>query len=628
MMSRNKIPHTEFGQLSWLYRIVFKSQKSIVLILFLMLSFLVQPFHQAFANEALFDEEEDVTLPDEVAEQLPDAKEVQTETAPESESNVTSLTSEEIADAGSAQIVINDQPDTEAVVNTDNTVNKTISEPTESTSSSPINNIETDTIISSSTSESIDENVTNEIIASSSSLATSSDVTTEQTDTQTGTSGGTGSQSVSNQGSGEENIENDDTTATTSDTATSTESETNGGDSQTATSTDQESETENQDTMSDTDKLVVDGVNGLVDEVVNDMVNLTRQLVTDENYYQFSRQSCVAVGDGTYHCSVKKDLPADPDTAVYAEQDAEGDMEIFMRTSKGDVKKLSDNNFDDTSPDFDLASMRVVWQRMIDGRYQIISYDLEKREEKQLTFSRSNSMEPKVSKNGIVWQAWDGNDWEIMYFDGKFSEQITDNDIQDVTPAIEDEYIIWNVLGGPESEAKVFSLESGETMTITGSDGGTVANPRFVLVYDTKYDNGDVITQKFDPVTGLAQPISAKPTEMPFDIPDPDPVGEIRALIQNKSTEKEKVVITVPTSDTDGDLNLASTSVSASATSTINLASIDQTADISTTTEEIGFELDEFDLIITDNASSTVSAMNDNFRVVDAPTNTASSTQL
>lgn len=359
---------------------------------------------------------------------------------------------------------------------------------------------------------------------------------------------------------------------------------------------------------------IEDNVTDLMDSVVNEVVTLTRQMVTEENYYQFSKQSCVAVGDGTFHCTDKARTVIDPDTAVYAEKDEAGDMEIYLRTAKGAVKQLTDNDYDDTSPDLDMTSTRVVWQRLIDGRYQIISYDLDEGEEQQLTFSRTNSMEPKVAKEGIVWQAWDGNDWEILFFDGKFTDQITDNDIQDVTPVIEDGYVLWSVLGGESSEARVYSIESGEIMTITGHEGGAIANPRFVLVYDTKFDNGDVITQGFDPVTGLASPISAEPVELPFNIPEPDPVGEIRALINNKSTQKDKDIVTVSPTDGGNDLNLASTTAISS--DTLNLSdSIDYGDSIVSTTPtlESTFELTEYDVVITNEASSTNSALNEVF---------------
>ncbi|MCA9363110.1 hypothetical protein KC851_02215, partial [Candidatus Kaiserbacteria bacterium] len=359
------------------------------------------------------------------------------------------------------------------------------------------------------------------------------------------------------------------------------------------------------------------GVNDLVDGVVNEVVTLARQLVTEENYFQFSKQSCVAVGDGTFHCSNKSVVPVDTDNAVFADKDADGDMEIYMRTTKGELKQLSDNDYDDTAPHLDLVSMRVVWQRMIQGRYQVISYDLETRQESQLTFSRTNNMDPKSSKEGIVWQAWDGNDWEIMFFDGEITDQITDNDIQDVTPVIEDGYILWSILGGEKSEARVYSLESGEIMTITGHEGGAVANPRFVLVYDTKFDNGDVVTQGFDPETGLSAPIAAKPADLPFDIPESDPVGEIRALIQNKSTQKDKDVVTIKATSGDGELDLATSTATSSDTLNISNPSLDDIIDSGspTTTEE--FVLTDFDLVITKTASSAPSEINE--KLIEVP---------
>ena len=278
-------------------------------------------------------------------------------------------------------------------------------------------------------------------------------------------------------------------------------------------------------------------------------------------------------------------------------------MEIFLRTSRGDTEQITDNNYDDTSPFYDAKSLKVVWQRLIDGRYQIISYDIAEEEEAQLTFSRTNNMEPKISEEGIVWQAWDGNDWEIMYFDGRYTDQITDNLSQDVTPVIEDGYVLWSVIGGNQQEAKVYSLKSKETLTISDYEGGTIANPRFVLVYDTKFDNGDIITQGFDPATGLSAPISAKPAPEPVEIPQSDPIGEIRALIQNKSTDEDEL-------DTDQlgvDNDSASTSKTSAVDGTLDLKNPDNspTSTVSTmiekasTTDIVGFELTDYDLVLT-----------------------------
>jgi len=556
-----------------LYSLVFKGRFSAFAVAFLFLSFLIQPFHQALANEAIEEVETEAVLPEEVAEQLPSVViEGETEELTtvdeliegQSDLNIEESAPESIEQEFSVDPVINDESAASPNTGTSNDgaeiiVNEQLSEPSVISKEEQLPDV----------------------------------VTTEASESAGGDSGLdiSAEEQVSSS-----NIEDDDTPSTSNELID--------------------------------EKAIEAGVNDLVGSVVNEVVTLTRQMVTEENFYQFSRQSCVAVGDGTFHCTSKERATLDPDSAVYADRDEAGDMEIYMRTSKGDIKQLSDNDYDDTAPDMDLASMRAVWQRLVDGRYQIISYDLEERKETQLTFSRTNSMEPKVAKEGVVWQAWDGNDWEIMFFDGQVTDQITDNEIQDVTPVIEDGYVLWSVLGGEASEARVYSIESGELMTITGHEGGAVANPRFVLVYDTKFDNGDVITQGFDPVTGLATPLSSKPAELPFNIPEPDPVGEIRALIQNKSTQKDKEVITVPVTTDGGDLNLASTSVTT--TDTLVLSGTtdlgDETA-ILYTEPEPDFELTEYDLVITKEASSTNSVLNRQFYLDIGAVESASSTQ-
>lgn len=124
-----------------------------------------------------------------------------------------------------------------------------------------------------------------------------------------------------------------------------------------------------------------------------------------------------------------------------------------------------------------------------------------------------------------------------------------------------------------------------------------------MLVYDTKYDNGDVVTQSFDPVTGLSEPIAAKPASEPVNIPDSDPIGEIRALITNKSKD-EKFSISIdsdggdggnpPTPYDDGSLNLKSPDPSQPA---VDIAS--------TTVNMPDFELTEYDLVIPEGAFET-----------------------
>jgi hypothetical protein len=355
---------------------------------------------------------------------------------------------------------------------------------------------------------------------------------------------------------------------------------------------------ENEEDVPESVPEIQDSPNGSSTQIVQ-----VESLISEANFYQFSKQSCVAVGAGAYHCTNKDVSDVDTQSVVYSGPGADGSLEIFLKTARGKVKQITDNNYDDSSPNYDPESMRVVYQRLIDGRYQVVLFDIMEEKETQLTFSKTNNMEPKVSDAGIVWQAWDGNDWEVMLFDGSYTEQLTENEVMDVAPVIQDGYVLWNVLGGAEQQARVYSLDTKETTSIQGYEGGSIINPRFVLVYDTEYENGDVVTQSFDPSTGLSEPIAAKPASEPVNIPDNDPTGEIRALINGGKTQKdEKEVADVDTGDGGSGGPLAT-----STPGTLDLTSPSDTVDMSTVTiptaaTEANFELTEYDLVIPQNA--------------------------
>jgi hypothetical protein len=345
--------------------------------------------------------------------------------------------------------------------------------------------------------------------------------------------------------------------------------------------------------------------NSVIQELAQETVRQIENIVNDQNYYQFSKQECVSVGNGSFHCSTNEGSEFDNQSVVYTDKGANGNLEVFLKTSLGKVKQMTDNEYDDASPHYDPKSKRVVWQRLINDRNQIVMYDINEDKEYQLTFSKTNNMEPKVSADGIVWQAWDNNDWEIMYFDGETTEQITDNTAQDVAPVIEDGYILWSVLGKENQAARVYSIEKGETLSIEGHEGGSIVNPRFVLVYDTKFENGDVITQGFDPTTGLSAPIAAQPAPEPINIPTPDPIGEIRALINNKSSHKDEFV---PSDNGHGNGATSTSSDSgANADDSLNLKSPNNESGAPAVLDasvSLDFELTEYDLVITDTASS------------------------
>jgi hypothetical protein len=558
MTIRARTYRSRVSRRAWLYSLIYASKISVLTVLLLCVSFLVQPFHQAFANDASTEElplEESPVVAEPVQEQ---ALEVASESAQIEDVSLIESENEE-----SNEFLVTDSIE-DSVQETD---------------------IIEDAEIGSSTTDLVQGD--HDLEATSSALTTETDLLDEPIEI-----GATEESSDSGSGSVDEVSDTEPVDDPTDD----------------ASDNDDQNIEDEASSETEASELIVEQQS--TSTPATSTAVKAENLLTEDNYYQFSRQSCVSIGDGTYHCSLSTTPGVDTNSVVYAEQDAGGDLEIFLRTAKGDIEQLTDNNYDDSSPYLDVESFQIVWHRLIDDRYQVILYNVESEKESQLTFSRTNNMEPKVSKDGVVWQAWDNNDWEIMYFDGNYTDQLTSNTAQDVAPVIEDGYILWSVLGDDVQEAMVYSLKTGQTMTITDHEGGSIINPRFVLVYDTKFDNGDIITQGFDPTTGLSAPIAAKPASEPIDIPSSDPTGEIRALIQNKSAQKEKEVVTVPTNtDTPNDSSVAS-AVTSSDTLDLKQIQLNTTNDIAIATTRVAtnsqsLELTDYDLVITPKGSST-----------------------
>lgn len=627
-----------------LYSFVFASRISLITVVLLFVSFMIQPVHLALANVAAAEEAEP---------EPPSLADVQFEEVPEEGGAEPEPTSDTVEDSPAAEsevvpdeeVTVSDSED-ESASNEDEEiaadteeVNDTVTtvETSESASTTERGNEES-TISATTTDESNDEPSTAATSTEPTDVPSDNSTSTIgiDEDTSTSTDGSSDDTSASSGGSGGGSSDSlddasEETSSSTADTADDSTSDTGGTDSDTtATSTSESEETptdvvDDQDTTSDatTDEPQVLPTSSTTATSTQQQISTSTELdnviikaealVTDDNYFQFSKQACVSAGGGTYYCSVSEGNVVDSNAVVYSEIGPSGSPEIFIKTSSGEVKQITDNNFEDSSPHYDAVSQKIAWQRLIQGRYQIIIYDIETAEEKQLTFSRTNNMEPSVSVSGVVWQAWDNNDWEVMYYDGTYSEQLTNNDTQDVAPVMQDEYIIWTVIGNSEQFAQVYSLETKETVTISNREGGSILNPRFVLVYDTQFDNGDVITQRFDPETGFAEPIAAQPAEAPLEIPEPDTAGEVKALITTKSTSKQSLVVHGDNPDGTGSGTSTTTS---SGTLVLNDAASEQLDEVVSTStdgtidaepEEViePFVLTEYDLILPPTPSTT-----------------------
>jgi hypothetical protein len=254
---------------------------------------------------------------------------------------------------------------------------------------------------------------------------------------------------------------------------------------------------------------------------------------------QFNKQNCVTVADGSFYCQNKKEEAEQGSDGMYALQDKDGDLEIFLQ-KKGELTQLTFNTVDDAAPSFDSKSNSIVWHRLVNERYQIIAYDLDTNEEVQLTADNVNNMEPSRSGNTTVWQRWNGDNWDIVLYDGRETKFITDSPFHDIAPNVKNDLVMWNRLTTNNAQTiELYDAVTGEYTTITDDEGGALSNPRMVLVYETEFANGDVVTKGYDVDTGEITPLANNPAELPEELPEPDATGETRALLSPKNPTKE-----------------------------------------------------------------------------------------
>ncbi len=274
------------------------------------------------------------------------------------------------------------------------------------------------------------------------------------------------------------------------------------------------------------------------------VATVTENTVAISNVYsdatmQFNKSDCVTVEDGSFYCQVKKEEKATEADGLFAMQDIDGDLEIFVRKN-GELSQLTFNTIDDAAPYFDSSSNSIVWHRLINDRYQIISYSIQEQTEVQLTADAVNNMEPSRSGPHTVWQRWNNDNWDIVLYDGTETLFITDSGMHDIAPKVKGDLVMWNRLHPDTTQTiELYDIATKEFTTISDTEGGALSNPRMVLVYETEFENGDVVTKGYDVETGEITPITSKAAEIPDELPEPDATGETRALLPVKNPTKE-----------------------------------------------------------------------------------------
>ncbi len=330
-----------------------------------------------------------------------------------------------------------------------------------------------------------------------------------------GASGGGGGGSDSN--ADDEGEEND---AGLGDMASSTDDDISSATASTTTnSTATTTASTTTETINDTGTTTVDVANDVVDTgSTTDSVAIAQN---DTNKYMFGEGDCTLVADGEFYCvsdEAKHLVTGDP--RVYAEKDREGDREIFYFDGV-EVKRITNNSYDDFAPVFDENTKRIVWQAMINDRLQIMMYEIKTNITRQITTTRQNSSNPDIEGGIVVWQEWVDTNWEIMMTNvnnhgAEFEiEQLTNNMVHDMFPQMHNRLVTWQREKGNSWEVVVHDLHTGEEYSLEKNEDTKYENPRFVLLFDSRHENGDVETIGYDIETGDMMELGTKAKKIP-----------------------------------------------------------------------------------------------------------------
>jgi len=101
--------------------------------------------------------------------------------------------------------------------------------------------------------------------------------------------------------------------------------------------------------------------------------------------------------------------------------------------------------------------------------YEILSWKPEATNLTQITTNYFYVLNPDMQGNDLVFQAWDGNDYEIFiyHFDTEIMEQITNNQFDDISPVVWGGEVAW--IAHPTVNAEIFFIRDGVIRKI--SDG-------------------------------------------------------------------------------------------------------------------------------------------------------------
>lgn len=286
-----------------------------------------------------------------------------------------------------------------------------------------------------------------------------------------------------------------------------------------------------------------------IDQLMQEREQVLREQLRKQVEEEFTK-GCTTL-DGTGYYCLKGDVPKfsgdlSPSREVgevTADVSIEGsDKEIFVM--RGGVRvQLTNNDREDAFPAKDLAGSRVVWQGMVDGRWQIFTAVMasDTPEVVQLTRGGENNFNPRTEGGVIVWQAWINNNWEVVLVkphqgtprtiedrlsdeqialgvDGAWDVQRVTTDVaHDMFPSVANGVVTWQKAENNGWSIYAYGIDS-QVVTKISSGNAKSERPRFAVVWDEDGADGRKL-MSYDLATGETNDLTQRAREAPYQRP-------------------------------------------------------------------------------------------------------------
>lgn len=129
------------------------------------------------------------------------------------------------------------------------------------------------------------------------------------------------------------------------------------------------------------------------------------------------------------------------------------------------------------------AGRFIAWERVVDGRSQIVLYDVVTRASRIIVSSGTNT-KPSLDQFGnIAWERWDGHLWQVHYFDYDTNQikTVTDSDsLSNIRPDVLGDSVVYAHKDSSGTwSAFLYNASTQQTEVLASGSGYEAGWPQF-----------------------------------------------------------------------------------------------------------------------------------------------------